>query len=91
MNKLTIEPTKELIELGGVTYRIYAGTDAHGVQVRLLVASLAIEVGAKLEDHEPLIEQQSGRPMVLKDSEVVRLGQALVRTGLRAPTGGGSN
>jgi hypothetical protein len=91
MIKLSIEPTKELIELGGVTYRIYAGTDAHGVQVRLLVAALAIEVGAKLEDHEPIIDRGDAPPLCLKPSEVVRLGQALVRTGLRAPTGCGSN
>jgi hypothetical protein len=91
MIKLSIEPTSELLELQGVTFRIYRGTDAHGVQVRLLVAALAIEHGAELKDHEPLIENQSARPMALKDSEVVRLAQALQRTGLRAPTGAGSN
>jgi hypothetical protein len=91
MIKLNIQPTKELIELKGVTFRIYRGTDEHGVEVRLLVAALAIELGAQLIDHEPLIENQSARPMALKDSEVVRLALALQRTGLRSPTGAGSN
>jgi len=81
---LTLKPTRELIELQGVTFRIWAGKDAHGVEVRALVSALVVENHVTLRGHENLIEQ--ARPMALKDSELARLCAACTRTGLRPDT-----
>lgn len=81
---LTLKPTRELVELKGIPFRVWAGKDAHGVEVRCFVAAVVTELDARLRGSEHLVEQR--RPLHLDDRELAQLEAACTRTGLRRQT-----
>lgn len=60
--KLTIEPTKQVIELNGHQARVWEGTDERGTRVYLFVSRVAVNADEPPEAHaafeRDLVEQR---------------------------------